>query len=459
MAGRRAAGAEALNPAAVDWQPALAVLVVGLVAGGLLLWRMRRSPAPPLPAAGPALDRRDLEARRDVLLRQLRELDDTAAKRSPDQLARERADLELQAAVALRALDRLEARSPAPGNGPAGAPAAAAAAAPPHGAARGFFWGVATATAMAALVFFANRAASPREEGGSLTGAAGPMAAPGGADDDARIDRAREALGRQDMMAVWTETQAVLERTPGHPRALAYQALVRLAMGQGDVAESMLKQALAESPDLLEGYLHLGVVYARTGRMPEAERTVRTAMSRFPDEQPGLARLLEELRQIGPDEQIATGAGDAHAGVAPPDDVHAGAEEPREVGRPAAAPDMGAAADAVGGTPARLSGVVELDPSARGRAGSRGIVFVTVRAAGVTSGPPVAVKRFPAASLPGAFAIGAADSMMGQELPESVFLEARLDPDGDPMSRAATDPAARIDNVKLGTSGLRLVLK
>ena len=86
-------------------------------------------------------------------------------------------------------------------------------------------------------------------------------------------------------------------------------------------------------------------------------------------------------------------------------------------------------------------------------------MFVIVRAAGVTSGPPVAVKRFPAASLPGTFAITSADSMLGQELPETVSIDARLDPDGDPLTRSPTDPAARIDGVKLGTTGLRLVLK
>ena len=443
-----------MNPATVDWQTALAVLVAGLVVGGVLLWRLRRAPAAPAALAAPdlALERRDLEAKRDALLRQLRELDDTAAKRTPEQLARERADLEHAAAVVLRDLDRMGAATPvAPTVVPASVPATTGpAAAAPAGTMRGFFYGVATATAMAALVFFVSRAANPREEGGSLTGTAGPLNAPAAApaddaDVDARMERARQALGRQEMMGVWTETQAVLERTPGHPRALAYQALVRLAMGQGDVAEAMLKQALATSPDLLEGYLHLAVVYARTGRMGEAERTVRTAMSRFPDEQQGLARLLQELRQIGPEDQIAPG--DAHAGVAPPDEVHA-------------APDTGMGGDMAGGTPPRLSGVVELDGSARARAGGGGgVVFVTVRAAGVTSGPPIAVKRFSAAALPGAFAIGAADSMMGQELPESVFIEARLDPDGDPMSRAPTDPAARVDNVKLGTSGLRLVLK
>ena len=117
---------------------------------------------------------------------------------------------------------------------------------------------------------------------------------------------------------------------------------------------------------------------------------------------------------------------------------------------------MGAEAGAA--MPARLSGVVEMDRALRARV-SGGMVFVTVRAAGVTSGPPVAVKRFSAGSLPASFAITSADSMLGQELPDSVRIEARLDPDGDPLTRAATDPSASLEAVKLGSTGLRLVLK
>ena len=82
--------------------------------------------------------------------------------------------------------------------------------------------------------------------GGSAGPAAGPAAE--GADEaqiraalarnpndiDAHLDLARLLLARQDMMGVWNETKLVLERSPGNPHALAYQALVRLAMGQGD---------------------------------------------------------------------------------------------------------------------------------------------------------------------------------------------------------------------------------
>jgi tetratricopeptide (TPR) repeat protein len=452
-----------MNPAAViDWQSALAVLVVGLAAGSIILWRMRQSAGKP--TATQALDQRDLEARRDTLLQQLRELDDTASKRTPEQLARERYALELAAAQAMRDIDR---HAPLAGQGavlasgpaaPAGAPA------PERGAMRGFLWGTATATGIGLLLFFVTRAATPREEGGSLTGTAGALSTPEGDaapmtgssnEIETRLAQARTNLGKQDLMGVWNDTQFVLQRQPGHPLALSYQALVRLAMGQADVAESMLKRAMESAPDLIDAHLHLAVVYARSGRKAQAESTLRAAMSRFPEHKDNIAMLMQQLSQEP--ESAPPGAEDAHAGVAPPDDVHATVPMDTADGRPGAAPKMGAASDA--GMPARLSGVVELDRSAQGRVSGGGIVFVTVRAVGVTSGPPVAVKRFSASELPGAFAITAADSMMGQELRERVRLEARLDTDGDPMTRVATDPSALIEDVKLGSTGLRLVLK
>ena len=454
-----------MNPAAViDWQSALAVLAVGLAAGGFLLWRTRRAPVPPPATAG--LDQRDLEARRDALLQQLRELDDTASKRTPEQQARERYTLELAAASAMRDLEPHAAAS-AKARRRAGAPAAdvAAVATPDRGAMRGFLWGTASASAVGLLLFFVSRASAPREEGGSLTGTAGRLssaetaAAPaaGSGEVAARLDQARDHLAQQDLMALWKDTQFVLQREPGNPRALSYQALVRLAMGQADVAESMLKRAMAIAPDLVDAHLHLAVVYARTGRRAQAESTLRAAMSRFPEHRAGMEALLAELKEKGPPEGVNPNAAGAHAEVAPPDDLHAGAAMDTADGRPGAAPKMGAASDA--GMPARLSGIVEVDRSARDRVAGGGIVFLTVRAAGVTSGPPVAVKRFAAASLPGAFAITSADSMLGQELPERVRIEARLDPDGDPLTRAATDPSARLEDVKLGSTGLRLVLK
>jgi hypothetical protein len=105
---------------------------------------------------------------------------------------------------------------------------------------------------------------------------------------------------------------------------------------------------------------------------------------------------------------------------------------------------------------AAASGVhvtLDLDASAKQRTG---IVFVIAR--NPAGGPPVAVKRVVATSFPMNVEITSADSMMGQTLPATFRLEARLDGDGDPMTKPPTDPSAMQNGVAPGAT-VRLALK
>jgi tetratricopeptide (TPR) repeat protein len=446
-----------MEPVAWGWP--VGMLAAGVLVGLALLWRLRGAPAPATHASAPVPpELRDLDARLDALLGQLRELDDLADTRRPDQLARERYALELQAAAALRDRERGTASLPATkkAKGPAAASAPPAAAPEPTGflatrpALRGFVWGALTAASIGALVFVVWRQARPREQGGTMTGDI-PMLGGGASpndemsqlkaavaqnpeDVDARLDLAQLHLRQRDLMGVWNETQAVLARQPGHPRALSYQALVRMAMGQPEAAVAMLKQALETDPNLIEGYLHLALVYVRTDRIKEAEAVIQDASKRFPAQAPMLARVMTEMRAVG--SEPPAGEDDPHAGVP--------------------APGQGdvASADAPG-----LAGVIELPDALRGRVGPGALVFVTVRDEAATGGPPVAVKRLAASSFPLPFSVGPADSMMGQPLPARARVEARVDSDGDPLTRVPTDPSARLDGVAAGSTRLRLVLQ
>src|SRR5882724_3998287 len=97
----------------VEWGPAVAFLAAGLAVGALILWRvLRKAPAAPGPRPEDSLEHRDLLARLDGLVNQLRELEDTGAKRTAAQHWDERSLLELQAARTLLALDALAAPSP-----------------------------------------------------------------------------------------------------------------------------------------------------------------------------------------------------------------------------------------------------------------------------------------------------------------------------------------------------------
>jgi hypothetical protein len=102
--------------------------------------------------------------------------------------------------------------------------------------------------------------------------------------------------------------------------------------------------------------------------------------------------------------------------------------------------------------------VLELDASVKQRyAGA--IVFVTLREGGFGAGPPLAAKRLQASGFPMPFEIGSSDSMSGESLPDDLLVEARIDADGDPMTRPRTDPYASADRVRSGASDVKLVLK
>lgn len=449
-----------MGPTGVDWLPAIVVLGAGLVLGVLAMLRFRSAGQPGAPlAAAPPLEIRDLAAKRDALVRQLRELEDTAAKRTPEQLAGERYGLELEAARVLRELDTRSAAVHATPRAEAAAPAVTA-----PSALRGFLWGAGSMAALGALFALVWYSARPRQEGGSLTGntPGEAQSAPADASEarlrealarnpddlETRLDLARLYLSRQDMIAVFNETKYVLERSPGQPRALGYQALVRLAMGQSQVALDMLKQAQRSSPDFFEGYIHLMLVYVRLGRTADADATLADATRRFPEQAEPLRGLLAQMKAEVPLEAASAAAagGDPHADLPYPP--------------PTEAPVPVAAAPAVGPAQAgrTLAVEVELDSSLRGQVAPGTVLFVIVREAGMDKGPPRAVKRVVVSSFPVRLTLGEADSMAGEPLPAEARVEARADSDGDPMTRPASDPFAAQDGVKAG-SGVRLVLR
>jgi len=71
----------------------------------------------------------------------------------------------------------------------------------------------------------------------------------------------------------------------------------------------------------------------------------------------------------------------------------------------------------------------------------------------------VAVKRFTASSFPIEFSLGAADMMFQNGVFEGdLTLAARIDKDGDPMTRKKGDVFGTVDRVKVGATGVEVKL-
>jgi hypothetical protein len=87
------------------------------------------------------------------------------------------------------------------------------------------------------------------------------------------------------------------------------------------------------------------------------------------------------------------------------------------------------------------------------------VLFVIARPA--AGGPPLAVKRLPPGPFPLEFEIGPGDAMLsGQPFVGPLLLTARVDGDGDPLTRAPTDLAAQASApLEPGARGIELVLQ
>jgi tetratricopeptide (TPR) repeat protein len=409
-----------------DWLSATAMILSGAIVG-FMFWYGMKGRAPK-----PDLERLDLEAKRDALLQQLRELKETGG--SVDEQRR----LELETADVLRALDKRRSDSPVRQSsddhrtGESDLRALTRAA-----SIRGFIWGAASVAILGGIAWFVTQHATPKTAG--TTGGT-PMAAsqpsPQQADaalqqlqstvakspDDleARNQLAKAYLERENLMGVFEQTQYILQRSPEDARALTYQSLVRMSMGQRDGAAEMLQRALKSDPQLIDAYVALAWADVQSNKMTEADGLIAEAGRRHPDQQTRLAEVLAKMK-----EQV---------------------KNPAQAAPPAA--------------PAAASGPsVHVTLSLAGSAPSpNAVLFIIARAAGQTAGPPAAVKRIASPTFPLEIDLSAADSMMGQPLPANMRIEARLDSDGDAMTKNPSDPHAMQDGVTSRTK-VSLVLK
>src|SRR2546428_5252081 len=338
-----------------DWLTAAAMLLCGLVVGFMFVYGMKRR------ALRGDVERDDLEAKRDALARELRDLDD----RGGNAFERARLQHELQALGA-----------------PAASPVRAAegGGAPQSAALRGFLYGALSVAILAGIGWFVSRSTSQRPD-----------------DLQAHDDLAKSALDREDFQEVARQTQYVLQRSPNDARALTYQALVRIAMGQNEVAAQMLSRATQSDPNLLDALVATAWIRSQSGDSAGAEAAVAEAKQRHPEQAARLDELLARMRPSQP--------------------IH-----------------------------------VVLNVQRGARLPSSGFIFITARNVGVTSGPPVAVKRLAIGSFPMTVDITSADSMMGQQLPSRVRIEARVDSDGDPLTKSPEDLSAAQDGVALGST-------
>jgi tetratricopeptide (TPR) repeat protein len=240
-----------------------------------------------------------------------------------------------------------------------------------------------------------------------------------------RIELARLYFDSENLMGVFEQTNAILAKDPNEPRALTYNAIARMAMGQNEQAKAMLEKVTAAEPDLLDAWVALASVRMNLGDKTAASAAIDAAIARHPEAGPRLREVFAEISTTQPE--------------AMPPSPHATASDPL-----AAAPAPG--------TPS-IHVTLSLAPSASAKSG---VVYVIAKSEGENGGHPVAVRRIDGAAFPLSIDLDATSSMMGGSFPKKVRVEARLDSDGDAGTNDAADPKAFVDGVSAGS---RLVMK
>lgn len=434
-----------------SWTPPLVVLALGAVAGAVVVsLRSHRKPGPDVGVTGRRVsETSDLQRRYDAVIRRLSEGVSPEEKNAVE-LEAARILMEMESADQKRPVSPVAERERAKTR--PDAPRAAS-------AITGFVYGVLAMATLGGLFYLASQGSAERPQGGSLTGGntMGSSAASAEPPTDAaaeaalkaleesvrrtptdvaqRVELTRAYLQRRDLMKVFDQTQAILEIEPGQPHALTYQALVRVAMGQADQAETMLVDAIGKNPGIEDAYIHLAIARLQLGNRQGAEAAIQAGQKQFPEDRELLANVLEQI----------TSAALKEGGAAPPVDDH---DRPEAPASPAAtSPSAGAGSVVV---------VVDLP---RGMTVAPGaVLFVMAREAGFDSGPPAAVKRVPAVNFPITVTLSEKDSMAGESLPGLLRIDARIDRDGDPLSKDPRDPLGSEDNVRLGSGQVLLVL-
>lgn len=370
------------------WGPPLVVLVIaGGLGIGVAIAATRRTSSS---SAGNRLE--ELDARKATLVEALRELDADRGKLDEPTWSRRREGLLEAAAETLRARE-----APAPAE-PQSAP-------PPRAVSNsGLVWAGSTALFFAGLALLLVQSAKPRAQGGSMTGG---MEQGTDAPDPEEL-AARETLKKdpndlaalntmtwlairaQDLNGAMAYLDSARKVDPHDPLVLTHLAVLSLRVGMADRADVALSEALTARPGLARALLFRGLARLQLGDKTGAEAALTEVL--------GSKEASAEERQMA--SSILT-----------------------EVRRPP--------------VQERVGGTVALAPGLSPPTGST--LFVIARRTATPGGPPVAAVRQPGPTFPFAFTVTDENMMLGGAWPGEVWVQARLDSDGNPTTKADTD--------------------
>ncbi len=398
------------------WGPPLVVLLGGLVVGLLVALRIQGSSV---------LDHQEqedaLRAAKEGVLEALRELEVHRDRLDPNEYEERRTALLAQGASFLQALDEPPVEQVVGGL--------------PSGSSEKRFgawtWWVGGLGFVVLAFLLVRGAEQPRQGDGPMTGGASiaGSSSTGGMDSviEQKIALATAAIeaNPHDVEALNTlihfsllqgDMQGAMQRfmqvrtvAPTDKDVIAHGAALAILVNLADRALPALENLLQEHPDHARGHWWMAVGQARAGNQERAREH------------------LERVQELAPGTEFVMLAQDLL----------------QQLNQPPAV--------------VRVGGSVSLG---EGVGLPQGTLFVAALSSEQGGGPPVAAGKYPNAQLPAEFSLGDADLTFGGQWPEQVWLRARVDVDGDPMTRGEGDlESAVMGPMTAGAEDIQLVLE
>jgi len=255
------------------------------------------------------------------------------------------------------------------------------------------------------------KAARPRgSENDTITGDFLTGTTPGSPEVRAALDEGKQAFEKQDFPKAIEAFKKVLASEPNNPEAHSYMGFILVQAGHGDGALMAFDKALSQAPNFPMALWGKGMVlYQDKKDYAGAREIFQRLLNLVP---PGEERneVLKVLAEIP-----------ASGGTS---------------SRPAATEKS---ATTVSSSSGQISGKITIDPKLNANTDPNAALFIIARPAASGGGPPLAVKKIDRPTFPIDYTLSQDNAMMGMPFTGKINITARLDKDGNPVTRTPGD--------------------
>jgi cytochrome c-type biogenesis protein CcmH len=248
---------------------------------------------------------------------------------------------------------------------------------------------------------------------------------------NAALAEGKSAFAHQEFPKAIEAFKKVLTADPDNAEAHGYMGYILLQAGHGDGALMAFDKALSQAPNLPMALWGKGMVLYQDKQDFVAARAIfEKLLSLVPpgEERNEIAKVLAEIPAN--DARKSSTRAPATKTAAPP-------------------------------STAEISGKISIDPKLKAKAVPNAALFIIARPAGITAGPPLAVKKVERPTFPLDYTLSQENVMMqGTPFTGKITITVRLDADGNAVTRGAGDLSGdyKKNPVEVGAKNVDIVI-